>query len=82
MRASHIHALPFRSPVKSRRESGLNADVANSGATLAYLSPGVGFRLTRKLDGFAFIQVPVYQRVNGLQIQPRFFSSVGMRYRY
>lgn len=65
-----------------KRESGLNADVANSGATLAYLSPGVGFRLTRKLDGFAFVQVPVYQRVNGLQIQPRFFSSVGMRYRF
>ncbi len=65
-----------------KRESGANADVENSGATLAYLSPGVGFRVTERLDGFAFVQVPVYQRVNGLQLQPRFFSSVGIRYRF
>lgn len=65
-----------------KRESGVNADVANSGATLAYLSPGVGFKLTERLDGFAFVQVPVYQRVNGLQLLPRFFTSVGLRYRY
>lgn len=65
-----------------KRESGANADVQNSGATLAYISPGVGFSLTQRLDGFAFVQVPVYQRVNGLQLQPRFFSSVGLRYRF
>lgn len=65
-----------------KRESGANADVENSGATLAYLSPGVGFKFTQRLDGFAFVQVPVYQRVNGLQLQPRFFSSVGFRYRF
>lgn len=65
-----------------KRESGANADVENSGATLAYLSPGVSFNLSSRLDGFAFVQVPVYQRVNGLQLQPRFFSSVGLRYRF
>jgi len=64
-----------------KRESGDNADVANSGATLAYLSPGIGFQVARRLDGFAFVQVPVYQHVNGLQLLPRSFFSVGFRYR-
>ena len=65
-----------------KRESGANADVDNSGATLAYLSPGVGFRLTDRFDGFAFVQIPVYQRVNGLQLEPRALASIGFRYRY
>jgi hypothetical protein len=65
-----------------KRESGANADVENSGATLAYLSPGVGFRVTDRFDGFAFVQIPVYQRVNGLQLEPRALASLGFRYRY
>jgi hypothetical protein len=64
------------------RESGINADVPDSGATLAYLSPGVGFRISGNVDGFAFVQVPVYQRVNGLQLEPRVLGSVGFRYRF
>jgi hypothetical protein len=64
------------------RESGANADVANSGASLVYLSPGLGFRVASHVDGFAFVQLPVYQRVNGLQLEPRVLGSVGFRYRF
>jgi hypothetical protein len=64
------------------RESGANADVANSGASLVYLSPGLGFRIASQVDGFAFVQLPVYQRVNGLQLEPRVLVSVGLRYRF
>jgi hypothetical protein len=65
-----------------QRESGPEADVDNSGATLAYVSPGVSFRLVQKLDGFAFAQLPIYQRVNGLQIEPRMLATVGFRYKF
>jgi hypothetical protein len=65
-----------------RRESGPNADVPDSGASLVYLSPGVGFALNAHLDGFAFVQLPVYQRVNGLQLEPRTLISVGFRARF
>jgi hypothetical protein len=64
-----------------QRESGAQADVANSGATLAYISPGLGVKFTRRLDAFAFVQVPVYRRVNGLQLEPRVLWSLGMQYR-
>ncbi len=64
------------------RESGAAADVENSGGTFAYLSPGVSIGLVQKLDGFAFVQLPVYQHVNGLQIEPRWLATVGFRYRF
>ena len=65
-----------------QRESGAQADRHNSGATLAYLSPGVGVKLTSRLDAFAFVQLPVFQRVHGLQLEPRRLWSLGMQYRY
>ncbi|MEP7062058.1 MAG: hypothetical protein ABI881_06650 [Betaproteobacteria bacterium] len=61
-----------------RRESGASADVDNSGATLVYLSPGVTVHLSQDWRAYAFFQVPVYQRVNGLQIEPRYTVSLGV----
>lgn len=61
-----------------QRESGAAADVANSGATLVYLSPGLTADLGRGVQAYAFVQVPVHQRVNGLQLEPRSSVSVGL----
>lgn len=63
-----------------KRESGANADVDNSGATLLYLSPGFTFNVTRRLSAYAFMQAPLYQRVNGLQIEATRLASVGVHY--
>ncbi len=63
-------------------ESGLNADLTNSGATLAYLSPGFILRITYQLHLSVFIQVPIYQRVTGYQIEPRFLASLGLHYAF
>ena len=64
------------------RESGVNADVDNSGATLAYLSPGLTFNVSPKFQVYAFAQVPLAQRVNGLQIEPKWSASVGMHWSF
>ena len=64
-----------------KRESGAAADIDNSGATLLYLSPGMSFRMTSHLDGFAYVQWPIHQRVNGLQLEPERLYSVGLQYR-
>ncbi len=63
-----------------RRESGANADVDNSGATLVHLSPGIAWPIGRKLQAYAFVQMPLYQRVNGLQLEPHYSVSVGVRW--
>jgi hypothetical protein len=63
-----------------RRESGANADVDNSGATLVNLSPGVAVPINKQLQAYAFVQLPIYQRVNGLQLEPRYTVSIGLRW--
>ena len=65
-----------------KREQGLNADIENSGATLVYLSPGVTWNLSRRFSAYAFVQVPLYQRVNGLQIEATQFISLGLHYHF
>ena len=63
-----------------QRERGANADVANSGATLVYLSPGVTWHVSRRFSAYAFLQAPLYQRVNGLQLEAARFVSLGLHY--
>jgi len=63
-------------------EQGVNSDALNSGATLAYLSPGLRARLSRRLQVSAFVQIPIYQRVTGYQIEPRFLASMGLHYAF
>jgi len=64
------------------RESGINADIDNSGATLVYLSPGVTFQVSPSVQVYAFAQVPLAQRVNGLQLEPQSSVSVGMHWTF
>ena len=64
------------------RESGINADVDNSGATLVYLSPGLTFNVSPAFQVYIFGQVPVAQRVNGLQLEPKWSASVGMHWTF
>jgi hypothetical protein len=65
-----------------KREQGLNADVENSGATLLFLSPGVTWNFSRHFSAYGFLQVPLYQRVNGLQIEATQFVSLGLHYHF
>ena len=62
------------------RESGENADIPNSGATLVYLSPGATWALSEAVQAYGFVQLPIWQRVNGLQLEPKYSVSVGLRY--
>jgi hypothetical protein len=68
--------------VKSEgREHGVEADTPNSGGTLAYLSPGLTTELGTGGTGYVFMQLPVCQRVNGLQLEPKWLLSVGLRWK-
>lgn len=59
------------------RESGTASDAPNSGSTLVYFSPGVSWAATPQWSLYAFAQVPLYERVNGLQLEPRWSLSAG-----
>jgi hypothetical protein len=64
----------------AQRDSGDAADVDNSGGTLVDLSPGVTVQASDKLHLFGYLQLPIYQRVNGFQLAPHYTVSVGVRY--
>jgi hypothetical protein len=63
------------------REHGTEADTPNSGSTLAYVSPGMTAELAPQTTSFVFVQLPVYQRVNGLQLEPKWVLSFGVRWK-
>ena len=62
------------------RESGENADRPNSGGNIIALTPGINFAASQKLNVYALVQIPVFQEVNGYQLEPRQVYSVGIRY--
>jgi hypothetical protein len=61
------------------RERGDEGDIDNSGGTFVYLSPGVTAEIGEHASAFAFFQVPVYQYANGVQLQPKWLLSLGVR---
>lgn len=65
-----------------KRDSGANADTVSTGGTLLYLSPGIDVPVTSHLSAYGFVQLPVYQNVNGVQLAPRFTTSIGVRYAF
>jgi hypothetical protein len=65
-----------------RRDSGAEADVENSGGMLLDLSPGISVEISQGLHAYGFVQVPLYQRVNGFQLAPHWTASVGLRYAF
>lgn len=63
------------------RERGANADTPNSGGIVAYVSPGATVELGRQSTAFVFLQLPVYRRVNGLQLEPHSLLSLGVSWK-
>lgn len=59
-------------------DQGALATPPDSAGTVAYLSPGISARLTRNLQLYAFVQVPVYSRLAGYQLFPRWTGTVGI----
>ena len=50
-----------------------------SGGTLVYLAPGALARIGGGTSVYGFIQLPIYQDVNSLQLSPRYTVSVGIQ---
>ena len=59
------------------RDSGAQAEPANSGSISADVSPGLTFSVGQASTLYAYLQVPIYQRVNGIQLVPRSSLAVG-----
>jgi hypothetical protein len=58
-------------------DSGAQAEPGNSGSTMLDLSPGVTFAAGSASTVYAYLQLPVYQRVTGIQLVPRSALAIG-----
>ncbi len=63
-------------------DSGINASPDDSGGKTFYLSPGASITVTEKIKAYVFIQLPVYQNLNGYQLAPKYTVSVGTRFEF
>jgi hypothetical protein len=64
----------------SRRDKFLDADVPNTGVTFINVTPGVVLTASENVSLYAHVQVPVYQRVNDVNLVPNFGILAGLSY--
>jgi hypothetical protein len=64
------------------RDSGVNAEPEDSGQRSLYLSPGISWNITRAAQLYAFVQLPVYQAVNGVQLTADWSALAGVSLRF
>ena len=60
-----------------KHDSGAQAEPANSGFTTLALSPGVTVAASAASTVYAYLQLPVYQNVRGIQLVPRAAWALG-----
>lgn len=65
-----------------KHDTGANADKFSTGGTLVYLSPGVTVPIDDKLSAYVFVQLPIYQYLEGVQVAPTYLASLGVRYAF
>ena len=75
---SNINLCATRRAMTSRARASLPR---RSTRRSAAASPGLTAELATGTTGYVFVQLPVYQRVNGLQLEPKWLLSVGVRWK-
>ena len=72
--------------INRQADTGANATPSDpvtggptTGGTLVYLAPGASVRVGGGASIYGFLQLPVYQSVNSLQLVPKYTLTVGAR---
>ena len=64
------------------RDSGAQAEPEDSGQRQLFVSPGVSYNITRDVQVYGFVQLPVYQAVNGVQLTADWSALAGVSLRF
>lgn len=65
-----------------RRDRGTQAEPNSTGGEFVYLNPGLSFSFSRRAQVYALVQLPLYQRVNGVQLTADHAVVVGFGRRF
>ena len=85
MRYLITHSLTGNLQVNTRyklRDSGANAEPDESGGKYVYLSPGLSYSFGGGIQIYGYVQVPLYQNVNGIQLTQSTSYVAGISYRF
>jgi hypothetical protein len=64
------------------RDSGANAEPEDSGQRQVFVSPGISWNVARDAQLYAFVQLPIYQAVNGVQLTADWSALAGVSFRF
>lgn len=64
------------------RDTGNNAEQDLSGGVSVFLSPGISYAIGNNSQIYGYIQKPVYQYVNGVQLTTDITTSIGLRHHF
>lgn len=64
------------------RDEGPNAEPDDSGQRMVFVSPGVSWNATRDVQLYAFVQLPAYQWVRGVQLTADWSALAGVSLRF
>jgi hypothetical protein len=64
------------------RDRGAEAEPESSGGNFVFVSPGMSWALTRSLQVYGFVQLPLYQSVNGVQLTADWAAVAGISTRF
>jgi hypothetical protein len=73
--------LQLNAQIKERDRGG-EAEPVDSGGSFVWLSPGLSYALTRAARVYGFVQLPLYQRVNGIQLTTGWTAAAGASWRF
>ena len=68
--------------VAKGRDSGAQAEPDDSGQRQLFLSPGMSYNITRDMQAYTYVQVPIYQSVNGVQLTADWSALAGVSFRF
>jgi hypothetical protein len=68
--------------LKRWRDSGSQAEPEDSGGNFVFISPGVSFAVNKTTQIYGFVQLPLYQYVNGVQLTADWSALIGISARF
>ncbi len=80
MPGKHFNPSVQLNAVIADRDEGDEAETDSSGGEYVWLTPGLNSHITNELRVFGFVQIPLYQRVNGVQLVADWTATVGMNW--
>ena len=65
-----------------KQDSGSQAEPEDTGGSFLFMSPSLSVALTKTTQLYGFVQWPLYQRVNGVQLTADWSAVVGVNARF